>query len=247
MLHPDYKLFLTPVEGDLPGVTLRLSIEIDVKVHPNFEYICDSLDNYDSKTISNPATGEKNKVNLVEISEKLRSALSIAKSAPNLPSDSTLTLEEGKFSNPISLTDIQIADSLLSKLCSVQIEGKQLPKDLVFTSGTSEWRLRFGSASEAQALIKNFETRMIEIKDPKSPNFIPIPKEQDFHGIMLDQGKSELQNEVDAINNFVNKLNSGGDPMDAQKDYLKQTKGGREPDFRAGESGGFRGNGGFYR
>lgn len=247
MFRPSYKLLLTPIEGDVPSVTLRLSIELDIKVHPNFEHVCDGIDRYDSNTIKNPATGELNKVNLVEIAEKLRAALAVAKSAPNLPSDSALILEDDQFLNPISLTDIQIIDSLLSRVCSVQVEGKQLPKELVFASGTSEWRLKFGSASEAQVLIKQFETRMIEIKDPKSPHFIPIPKEQDFHGIMLDEGKSELQKEVDAINRYVNTLNSGGDPIGARDQYLKDTKGGREPNFREGESGGFRGNGGFYR
>ena len=84
-----------------------------------------------------------------------------------------------------------------------------------------------------------------ETATPNSSNFMPLKKEQEFNGIMFDDGMAKIDAEIEAAKTFLKTVESGGDAKAAQEQYEKDMKPAHEPVFHEGESGGFKAGKGF--
>jgi hypothetical protein len=245
-MNPKFRISLHPSDGGNLVAKARISLELDIVIHPNVRDLVERVKHEELREVINPFTAEKIPVHIDEIGDKLIAALDLIQHLNGLPPDSSLVTDEGTFFKTISLSDLQLLDARLSKACCVEVEGTALPKAIVFTSGLSTWRLPFASLPELEAIRDDLKARTIAIKDPNSPDYIPIEKEREFNGIMLDQGLNKAEKEVQALKDFLDRDGK----VDAKKNYetyLHDTQDAREPSFRDGDSGGFRGNGGFYK
>lgn len=247
-MKPKYAVRLIPRENDKPGVVAHFMLEQELCIGPELiDHLRRAL-SVEGKHHQNPFSIDNVPISLDEISRILLTAIELADTGISIPAGASIEVASGQTAGNMSLLDFCHLDGQLRNCVSFRVQGSAPPYELIFTSGLTRWSLKAASQSEAKTVTANLEALAAAAIDPNSDSYISDPiSRASITATMLDSVKCWV--EIWAAHGLYEaRMESDYQNFRRHEQELRERmQKGCERGFRDTESGGFRGDGGFFK